>query len=108
LQGGELRLAKILRDVHGATVDKLLDTKAGGGFGERLRRDDVLTSYTDGHDTTLLMITTLAWLTFVYLLDDGRERKSSLLKTLVLPQRWYIGVRGFVGCVDNRTLTVFR
>jgi hypothetical protein len=43
-------------------------------------------------------------LTFVCLLDDGKDRKSFLCEVLVLPQRWYVGLVEIVGFVDNRAL----
>src|SRR5260370_20578161 len=75
LQGGELCVAQILCDVDGTVVDKLLEAKAGSGLGGAVWRDDVRVFRGDGHDTTLLMMRH-ARLTFVYLLDAGKRRKS--------------------------------
>ena len=61
--------------IDGSVVDKLLETKAGRVLGGTAGRDDVRMFRTDGHDTTLLLLHT-AWLMFVYLLDDGKRRKS--------------------------------
>jgi hypothetical protein len=55
----------------------------------------------NGHDTTLLMMHA-AWLTFVYLLDAGKGRKSLFSERLILPQRWYVDLGDVVGCVDNK------
>ena len=88
-------------DVDGAVVDKLLKTKAWGGLGAAVCGDDVRMFRADGHDTTLLMMRT-AWLTFVYLLDAGNERKSLFWERVVLPQRWYVDLGDVVGCVDNK------
>ena len=89
LEGRELRRAEILCDVDGAVVDKLLKAKAGSGLGGAIWRDDVQMFRADGHDTTLLMMRS-GWLTFVYLLDDGKWRKSLITGRLILPQRWYV------------------
>jgi hypothetical protein len=51
LQGGELRRAQVLSDVHGAVVDKLLKAKARSGLNGWVRLDQVLIFSTDGHDT---------------------------------------------------------
>jgi hypothetical protein len=64
-----------LGDVDGAVVDKLLEAKAGSGLGGAVWRDDGQMFRADGHDTTLLMMRH-ARLTFVYLLDAGKGRKS--------------------------------
>jgi hypothetical protein len=60
-----------LRDVDGAGVDKLLETKAGRGLGGAVGRDGVWVLNTDGHDTVLLKMHA-AQLAFVSLLDDGK------------------------------------
>ena len=57
---------------------------------------------TDGHDTTLLSDTRLA---FVYLLDDGKGRKSLFWEPEILPQRWYIRLNHFVRAVDIKGLS---
>ena len=107
LEGRELRRTEIFCDVDGAVVDKLLKTKAGSGLGGAIWRDDIQMFRADGHDTTLLMMHT-AWLTFVYLLDDGKGRKSLFSERLILPQRWYVDPGDFVGFVDNKALSPFR
>jgi hypothetical protein len=43
-----------------------------------------------------------AWLTFVYLLDAGNERKSLFCESVILPQRWYIELGDVLGYVDNK------
>jgi len=68
-------VAQILGDVDGAVVDKLLEAKAGSGLGGAVWRDDGQMFRADSHDTTLLMMRH-ARLTFVYLLDAGKDRKS--------------------------------
>jgi dUTP pyrophosphatase len=45
-----------------------------------------------------------AWLTFVYLLDAGKGRKSRFGKPVILPQRLYIDLRDVMGDVDNKAL----
>ena len=56
LQGSELRVAQILRDVDGTVVDKLLEARAGGRLGGAVWRENVQMFRADGHDTTLLMM----------------------------------------------------
>lgn len=53
LEGGELRLAQILRDVEGTGVDQLLKAKAGWGLDNRPGLGEILV-LGDGHDTILL------------------------------------------------------
>ena len=68
-------VVQVLCDIDGAVVDKLLEPKAGSGLGGAVWRDGGQMFRGNGHDTTLLMMRH-AWLTFVYLLDAGKERKS--------------------------------
>jgi hypothetical protein len=82
----------------------LLKAKAGSGLGGAIWRDDVQMFRANGHDTTLLMMRT-AWLTFVYLFDDGKWRKSLFSEPLILPQRWYVDGATFMWVVEMKDLS---
>ena len=89
LESGELGGTQVLRDVESAGVYKLLKAKAGWRLRDRPRLSEILLLGTNCHDTTLPGDTRL---TFVYLLDDGNERKSLFWERLILPQKWYISL----------------
>jgi hypothetical protein len=96
LESGELGGTQVLRDVESAGVYKLLKAKAGWRLRDRPRLSEILLLGTNCHDTTLPGDTRL---TFVYLLDAGKERKSLFWEEKVLPQRWYVvGGSFYAGC----------